>query len=196
MLIFRKSSKISEKLRPGLFNSLPARSVGHSVSSAILRYPSRLLFSRLVPLFLCNDTHAHTVLPGTRSLCGQSCSATTWIFCEIGWHSVTHFWKLYLFLQRSPVDIFAKLAWTMTYIFFDQPLLIAPHRDYFSLFRIHIRKIRYLLTWLVTFTCILSHWDRGRSSRERGLQALPRLSFMAFSSGFSFCLVSFVPTPC
>jgi len=39
----------------------------------------------------------------------------------------------------------------------------------------------HLRTRLVTLNCILSHRDRGRSSRERGLQACPSL---VFSSGF------------
>ena len=55
----------------------------------------------------------------------------------------------------------------------------------------YIRKIHSLPSRLVTFKCILSHCDRARSSRERGLQALPRLSFMAFSSGFFFLFCIF-----
>ena len=69
-------------------------------------------------------------------------------------------------------------------------------------FRIHIRKIavgftrkiRSLRTRLVTLNCILSHRDRGRSSRERGLQASPR-PFLGLFLGLFFFL-SFDPTPC
>ena len=81
----------------------------------------------------------------------------------------------------------------------------SAHRStpgYFPLFRIHIRKIavgfkskiRPLRTRLVTLKCILSHRDRGRSSRERGLQASPR-PFLGLFLGLFFFL-SFVPTPC
>ena len=99
------------------------------------------------------------------------------------------------------MDNFAKLALTVK-ICFDQPPLIALHRDSFPLFRIHIRKIavgfkskiRSLRTRLVTLNCILSHRDRGRSSRERGLQASPR-PFLGLFLGLFFFL-SFDTTPC
>ena len=47
------------------------------------------------------------------------------------------------------------------------------------------RKIRPFRTRLVTLNCILSHRDRGRSSRERGLQASPR-PFLGLFLGLFF----------
>ena len=46
----------------------------------------------------------------------------------------------------------------------------------------------------MTLNCILSHRDRRRSSRERGLQASPR-PFLGLFLGLFFFL-SFDPTPC
>ena len=45
----------------------------------------------------------------------------------------------------------------------------------------------------MTLNCILSHRDRGRSSRERGLQASPR-PFLGLFLGFSFSYLLF-PLP-
>ena len=59
---------------------------------------------------------------------------------------------------------------------------------------IEIRKIHSLPSRLVTFKCILSHCDRARSSRERGLQALPRLIW-SFLRAFLIVLYLLLPLP-
>ena len=74
-----------------------------------------------------------------------------------------------------------------------QPSLFVPYRDSLFFFE-YIRKIRSLRTRLVTLNCILSHRDRGRSSRERGLQASPR-PFLGLFLGLFFFLF-FDPTLC
>ena len=68
------------------------------------------------------------------------------------------------------------------------------HTGSIFLFSEYIRKIHSLPSRLVTFKCILSHCDRARSSRERGLQALPRLIW-SFLRAFLIVLYLLLPLP-
>ena len=68
------------------------------------------------------------------------------------------------------------------------------HTGNIFLFFEYIRKIHSLPSRLVTFKCILSHCDRARSSRERGLQALPRLIW-SFLRAFLIVLYLLLPLP-
>ena len=104
--------------------------------------------------------------------------------------TVTHMFgnnQIVILLYLYPVDIFCEIGLNS-----DRSVLTSLrsslHTGTIFLFLEYIRKIRYLLTRLVTFNCILSHCDRGRSSRERGLQASPRL----FSFGLFFGLFFFI----
>ena len=92
----------------------------------------------------------------------------------------------------GPLWIFLRNWLQHGQICLAQPSLFVPYRDSVFFFE-YIRKIRSLRTRLVTLNCILSHRDRGRSSRERGLQASPR-PFLGLFLGFSFSYLLF-PLP-
>ena len=68
------------------------------------------------------------------------------------------------------------------------------HTGNIFLFFEYIRKIHSLPSRLVTFKYLLSHCDRARSSRERGLQALPRLIW-SFLRAFLIVLYLLLPLP-
>ena len=114
------------------------------------------------------------------------------IFCEIGLNSHRSvLTSLRSSVHTGTIFLFFEYISAIDFIFFfNHVFLSSEKKGKKEKKEKNIRKIRYLRTRLVSLNCILSHWDRGRSSRERGLQALPRLSLhgLFFGLFFLFCI--------